>query len=135
MTNQNIVMRIARQTDNLALISKMYEKGLGFKILSKIKDHQDFDGFILGHHNYPYHLEFTAHKRTFVGKAPTPDNLLIFYIPDANEWKKACSDLAKARFQKVISFNPYWDNNGVTFKAIELFFRIVLGQCNQKIIN
>ena len=84
MIKQNVTMRVARPTDNLARISKMYEHGLGFAVLAQFEDHQGFDGVVLGHPQHPYHLEFTHHRGTKVGSAPTPDHLLVFYIADAN---------------------------------------------------
>jgi len=42
-------MRVARPTDNLAAIAKMYVKGLGFDVLAEFEDHRGFDGVILGH--------------------------------------------------------------------------------------
>ena len=42
-------MRVARPTDRLAAISDMYEKGLGVRVLAQFRDHEGFDGVILGH--------------------------------------------------------------------------------------
>jgi hypothetical protein len=49
-------MRVARPTDNLAAIAKMYAKGLGFDVLAEFEDHRGFDGVILGHPKQPYHM-------------------------------------------------------------------------------
>lgn len=76
------VMRVARPTDNIKLISEMYCRGLGFSELGSFADHQGFDGVILGHPHHAYHLEFTHHRGVQVGRAPTSDNLLVFYLPD-----------------------------------------------------
>ena len=78
--NKAIKLRIARPTDNLKTLSKMYEKGLGLEVLAKFENHENFDGIILGHPNIDYHIEFTHHKGTKVGKAPTIENLLVFYL-------------------------------------------------------
>jgi hypothetical protein len=82
MIEQNTIMRVARPTDNLDEISKMYQLGLCLNVLGQFENHDGFDGIILGHSKYPYHLEFTHHRGTKVGGAPTSDNLLIFYIED-----------------------------------------------------
>lgn len=121
----NIKMRVARPTDNLIELSRMYEKGLGFKILSQFKDHQGFDGVILGIPNSNYHIEFTSHKGSEAGKAPTKDNLLVFYINDKDEWEFICSQMEDAGFKIVSSFNPYWDVNGKTFEDLD-GYRVVL---------
>ena len=76
MIKRNVTMRVARPTDNLAQISKMYESGLGFAVLAQFEDYHGFDGVILGHPQHPYHLEFTHHRGTKAGGAPTADNLM-----------------------------------------------------------
>jgi prolyl oligopeptidase len=125
MIEQNTIMRVARPTDNLDEISKMYQLGLGLNVLGQFENHDGFDGLILGHSKYPYHLEFTHHRGTKVGGAPTSDNLMIFFIEDVNEWKKACGKMAYAGFIVVPSYNPYWDIVGKTFEDID-GYRIVL---------
>ena len=125
MIEQNTVMRVARPTDNLEEISKMYQLGLGLNVLGQFEGHDGYDGVILGHSKYPYHLEFTHHRGTKVGGAPTSDNLIVFYIEDVNEWQKACSKMAYAGFMIVPSYNPYWDENGKTFEDID-GYRVVL---------
>ncbi len=70
------VLRIARPTDNLSIIKDMYCKGLQFTLLGEFRDHDNFDGVMLGHPNHSWHLEFTHHHNTSVGKAPTQDSLI-----------------------------------------------------------
>ncbi|MCB9247664.1 MAG: VOC family protein [Ignavibacteriales bacterium] len=123
--NKAIKLRIARPTDNLETLSKMYEKGLGLEVLAKFENHENFDGIILGHPNIDYHIEFTHHKGTKVGKAPTMDNLLVFYFEDKIEWQAKCVQMSSAGFLVVKSYNPYWDRNGKTFEDID-GYRVVL---------
>ena len=125
MIEQNTIMRVARPTDNLDDISNMYQIGLGLNVLGQFEDHDGYDGIILGHSKYPYHLEFTHHRGTQVGGASTSDNLLVFYIEDVSEWKKACGKMAYAGFMVVPSYNPYWDEAGKTFEDID-GYRVVL---------
>ncbi|OWF78171.1 glyoxalase [Yersinia rohdei] len=124
---QNTVMRIARATDNLKIISEMYCYGLGFSQLGSFSDHQGFDGIILGHPHHAYHLEFTHHRGIQVGRAPTQDNLLVFYLPDEVEWARQCQQMAVAGFLPVVSYNPYWDVSGKTFEDTD-GYRVVLQQ-------
>lgn len=119
------VLRIARPTDNLAAITNTYIKGLGFQILAEFQDHNGFDGTIIGHSQHSYHLEFTHHKGTNVGKAPTQDNLLVFYIEDKKIWQECCDNMLTAGFTKVTSYNPYWDVRGQTFEDLD-GYRLVL---------
>lgn len=125
MIKENTIMRVARPTNNLDDISRMYQQGLGYNVLGRFENHNGFDGIILGHSNHSHHLEFTHHRGTKVAGAPTSDNLLIFYIDDAKEWKRACIVMTSAGFNTVPSYNPYWDNVGITFEDID-DYRIVL---------
>lgn len=118
-------MRVARPTDNLAKITDMYVNGLGFKLLGSFEGHNGFDGTIVGHEQHNYHLEFTHHKGTTVGKAPTQDNLLIFYFTDAQIWEECCEQMQAAGFVHVPSYNDYWDDVGKTFEDLD-GYRVVL---------
>ncbi|CDM90100.1 VOC family protein [Xenorhabdus bovienii] len=113
------VLRIARPTDNLSTIKDMYCKGLQFTLLGEFRDHDNFDGVMLGHPNHSWHLEFTHHHNTSVGKAPTQDSLLVFYIEDESEWQKQSQLMQEAGFSLVPSYNPYWDRTGKTFEDID----------------
>jgi len=103
----------------------MYAKGLGFTVLAEFKDHRGFDGVILGHPRQPYHIEFTSQREHQVGKAPTQDHLLIFYVPNKDEWEAGCAQMVSAGFRNVPSYNPYWDPQGRTFEDID-GYRVVL---------
>lgn len=119
------VLRVARPTDNLEKIVKMYCEGLNFKILGCFKDHDGFDGAMVGLPSHNYHLEFTHYHGHKVGRAPTQDNLLVFYIADKSVWLQRCNDMEKAGFLNVVSFNPYWDLSGKTFEDID-GYRVVI---------
>ena len=86
-------LRVARPTDDLSALLQFYREGLGMTVLYEFKDHDGFDGVMLGWQGAPYHLEFTHAQGHMAGRAPTEDNLLIFYVPD-----------------------PYWDRCGRTFE-------------------
>jgi hypothetical protein len=118
-------LRVARPTDNLQVIAKMYEHGLGLQVLSHFEDHEGFDGVMLGDESIPYHFEFTHHRGHSVGMAPTQDNLLVFYMPDKIEWDERCQQMLAAGFKQVDSYNPYWDKSGRTFEDID-GYRVVL---------
>ncbi|WP_099113338.1 VOC family protein [Xenorhabdus miraniensis] len=122
---KSTILRIARPTDNLVKIADMYCQGLNFTILGEFKDHDGFDGIMLGHSNHSWHLEFTHHHNTYVGKAPTKDNLLAFYIEDELEWQAQIKSMQEAGFTLVPSYNPYWDKHGKTFEDID-GYRVVL---------
>ena len=125
MIPTSAIMRVARPTDNLAEITRMYVDGLGFKLLGEFQGHNGFDGSIIGHPKHPYHLEFTHHQGTKVGKAPTKDNLLVFYIPEKTKWLECDKKMKEAGFILVPSYNDYWDLVGQTFEDID-GYRVVL---------
>ncbi len=109
-------LRVARPTDRLEEVVRFYCEGVGLEILGSFADHDGFDGVMLGIEDAPYHLEFTRKLGITAGRAPTEDNLLVFYIDDENEWKTALTRMAEAGYKAVTSFNPYWDRNGATFE-------------------
>lgn len=125
MLPKNTVLRIARPTDRLQPIAAMYCDGLGFSRLGEFYDHQGFDGVMLGHPHHAYHLEFTHHRGESAGHAPSKDNLLVFYLPDASEWQAQYRQMLAAGFNRVSAYNPYWDINGQTFADLD-GYRVVL---------
>ena len=128
MSNANLRqahLRIARPTDNLEAVVAFYRDGLGFEELYRFEDHEGFDGVMLGLQGVAWHLEFTRKAGHIAGKAPTDDNLLVFYLPDVAEWRAAVERMEHAGYQAVPSFNPYWDKRGKTFADPD-GYRVVL---------
>lgn len=127
MVSRTAKLRIARPTDNLKIITEMYVSGLDFQLLGEFENHEGFSGSIIGHENHPFHLEFTHHLGSKVGKAPTQDNLLVFYVPNQVDWINTCSLIKLAGFKSVTSYNPYWDKVGSTFEDVD-GYRVVLSR-------
>ena len=125
MMNKNTVLRIARPTNFLELISNMYKNGLSLDELGRFKDHSGFDGIILGGKNCVYHFEFTTHRGSLEDNNNNEDNLIVFYLEDNSEWETSLHNMTTAGFKIVKSFNPYWDNSGKTFEDPE-GYRVVL---------
>jgi hypothetical protein len=100
----------------VAAVVEFYRDGLGFEILSEFKDHDGFDGIMLGRYGAAYHLEFTRKAGHKAGRAPTEENLLVFYLPDEVDWKAALARMERAGYRPVKAFNPYWDKHGRTFE-------------------
>jgi len=109
-------LRVARPTDDVEALLPFYRDGLGFVVLYRFSDHDDFDGIILGSPGAPYHFEFTRAHGHVAGRAPTQDNLLIFYLPVIQEWQAAVDRMEAAGFRVVPAFNTYWDQHGRTFE-------------------
>ena len=118
-------MRVARPTDHLDEVVRFYRDGLGLVEIGSFADHDGFDGVMLGAPGQSYHLEFTRRRGHAVGRAPTQDHLLIFYLPDRSEWQKAVDRMHEAGYDAVPSYNPYWDRNGLTFEDAD-GYRVVL---------
>jgi len=72
-----------------------------------------------------YESLVTAEAGHRVGRAPTDDNLLVFYLPGKAEWAAAVARLRDAGHRPVEAFNPYWDRSGLTFEDPD-GYRVVL---------
>ena len=118
-------LRVARPTDRLDEVVAFYRDGLGFEVLGSFEGHEGFDGVMLGLKGSPYHLEFTRHRGRAAGRAPTQDNLLVFYLPDADAWRAAVERMRARGHEPVPSDNPYWDARGHTFEDAD-GYRVVL---------
>lgn len=105
----------------------MYRAGLGFDELGRFADHAGFDGVMLGQAGLDYHLEFTVCRAHPLAPAPTPEDLLVFYLPQAAQWESACQSVLAAGFIEVAPYNPYWRQHGRSF-ADHDGYRLVL-QC------
>jgi catechol 2,3-dioxygenase-like lactoylglutathione lyase family enzyme len=122
-------LRIAHLSGNLAAAVTFYRDGLGLEVLYEFKDHDGFDAVMLGSKDAAYHLAFVHKTGHAVGPGPTDDNLLVFYLPDADEWARAVARLEKLGHRAVKAFNPYWDRKGKTFEDPD-GYRVVLQQAS-----
>lgn len=118
-------LRIARPTDDIAALLPFYRDGLGLQLLGQFTDHAGFDGVMLGMPQGPYHFEFTHQHGHRVGRAPTQDHLIVFYLPERATWEAAVERMRGAGFEPVPSYNPYWDVQGATFEDAD-GYRVVL---------
>jgi hypothetical protein len=119
------VLRVARPTDQLDEVVRFYAIGLGLVRMGEFRDHEGFDGVMLGVPGAPYHLEFTCRRDHAAGRAPSGDNLLVFYLPDTREWQAAVDRMIAAGYPPVPSLNPYWERSGRTFEDPD-GYRVVL---------
>ncbi|HET6805973.1 MAG TPA: VOC family protein [Frateuria sp.] len=108
-------MRVARACRDLDALGKQYADGLGFDVLSSWKDHEGFDGIILGHPRGPWHLEFIHDHQAPPPPPPHEEHLLVFYLEDDEEWRRRCDAMLAAGFTGVRNTNPFWERNGRTF--------------------
>lgn len=124
-TNGQPVLRVARPSENLYALLPFYIDGLGLEVLHHFHNHDGFDGIMIGRSGWSYHLEFTYCLAHVAGQAPTKDNLLVFYYPQAATWRQAVQRMADAGFLPVKPFNPYWARAGCTFEDPD-GYRVVL---------
>src|SRR5262245_58617224 len=122
----NAHLRIARLSDDLAANVTFYRDGLGLEVLYEFKEHDGFDGVMLGRKGAAYHLAF-VHKAGHTAERAPDDNLLVFYLPDPGEWQRAVTRLEGLGHRPVTAFNPYWDRKGKTFEDPD-GYRVVLQQ-------
>lgn len=112
-------------TDNLNEISQMYQKALGFDVLSQYEDEEGFDGIVLGHKHHNYHLEFTNRLSSSPKKFEVADTFMVFYMPDSREWEWACRSMIDAGFKFVEARNPHWKRVGKTYEDVD-GYRVVI---------
>lgn len=120
-----VQVRVARPTDRLTEVVRFYRDGLGLPVVSHFKGHNGYDGVMLGLPGREYHLEFTQHEHGSPCPAPSKDNLLVFYLPDADARDAIVARLGAMGHHPVSPENPYWANRGVTIEDPE-GWRIVL---------
>jgi hypothetical protein len=118
-------VRIARPVRDLARTAGMYSRGLGLSVIGRFEDHDGFDGVMLGRGGSGYHFEFTYSRAHPVVPAPTPEDLVVFYVPTAAEWETVSASMVTAGFKQVAAFNPYWEKRGRTYEDLD-GYRVVL---------
>jgi hypothetical protein len=121
----NAHLRIARPVSNLAKSVQLYRQGLSLQELGGFENHAGFDGVMLGEPGAQFHLEFTCFRHHPVSAAPTPEDLLVFYVPVREDWEARCLAMQNAGFLEVEPFNPYWKGRGRTFQD-EDGYRVVI---------
>lgn len=124
-------MRIARATNDLQKISKMYAEGLGLQHLGSFENHDGFDGVMIGDPSCDYHFEFTHEHGTPAPLNNSPENLIVFYVNDLHEFETRSSAMLAAGFVKVKAHNPYWNVHGVTYADFENY-RVVISSMRQQ---
>ena len=125
------ILRVARPTDNLPALLRFYGVGLGLEQLAAFRNHNGFDGVMLGRPQAPHHLKLTHQPGHGAGRAPTADNLPVLCLPRADEWQAAVPRLEASGFAAVPAHNPYWDYLGRTVEDPD-GYRVVLQQAEWK---
>jgi len=127
-------LRIARPVTALEQSVAMYSKGLGLTEIGRFENHEGFDGVMLGGVGFGYHFEFTYCRTHPVRPSHTPEDLVVFYLPDHTEWQRTCQSMLEAGFTEVSPFNPYWQQRGRTFEDQD-HYRVVLEQAEWRVVS
>ena len=122
-------IRIARPVSDLARSVAMYKLGLDLREVDSFRDHEGFDGVMLEVPGKGFHFELTYCRTHPIRPTPTPEDLLVFYEPDAKVWRGRCEAMVEAGFVEVEPFNPYWKQCGRTFQDPD-GYRIVIQQAS-----
>jgi len=118
-------LRIARPVTDITKSAQMYCQGLGLEQIASFTDHDGFSGVMLGITGLTCHIEFTQCHTHPVLPSPSAEGLLVFYLPDQEQWALTCHKMVGAGFIEVDAFNKYWDVKGITY-ADNDGYRIVL---------
>jgi catechol 2,3-dioxygenase-like lactoylglutathione lyase family enzyme len=118
-------IRVARPTDRLSEVVRFYTDGLGLRVVGSFQAHEGYDGVMIGLPGRDYHLEFTQYIDGSPCPAPSPDNLLVFYLEDRAAIERIAEQLRSLGHRPVPPENPYWAAHGLTFEDPD-GWRIVL---------
>ncbi len=122
-------VRIARHTARLDAIVAFYRDALGLPEIYRFKNHDGYDGVMLGLPGKTYHLEFTQHPGCPAPAVPSGDDLLVLYIPDRVQLESVRERLERHGHHPVAPRNPYWLRDAVTFEDPD-GWRVVLSNTN-----
>lgn len=119
--------RYARHTKDLAEIQNFYTKILGFEILGKFENHDNYNGIFLGKKDRNWHLEFTVSDE-IPDREFDEDDLLVFYPETIIEYENILRNIDKNSIKILKPKNPYWIENGIFIKDTDGFGIIISKQ-------
>jgi catechol 2,3-dioxygenase-like lactoylglutathione lyase family enzyme len=120
-----VEVRIARPTDKLAEVLDFYCGHLGLPELYRTAAN-GYQVVMVGLPGDKYHLEFTSHDDGSPGRAPSDENLLVFYFTTAEQMFDVVTRLGEFGHEPVELDNPWWRENGAIAFADPDNWRIVL---------
>lgn len=121
-----VEVRVARPTDRLAEVVEFYCGDLGLPELYRNTADDGYQVVMVGLPGEKYHLEFTSYVDGSPGRAPTDENLLVFYFPTAEHMLKVAERLGDSGHEPVELDNPWWRAHGAVAFADPDNWRIVL---------
>jgi catechol 2,3-dioxygenase-like lactoylglutathione lyase family enzyme len=109
-------LRVARPSRDLNAATAFYARGLGLRVLARFEDHAGIDGVILGHPDWPYHIELTQRRSNPELPARSDEDLIVFYLPDHDVWSSTVEGLRALGAREIVNANPYWTLRECTFE-------------------
>src|ERR1700678_3252337 len=109
-------VRIARPTDKLQEVVAFYRDALGLPVIGHFEDHAGYSGVMLGMSTDHVHLEFTHADAGSPCPAPSKDNLLVFYLPNAERYFSVLQRMTHYGHSPAEPENPYWKAKSKTFE-------------------
>lgn len=106
-----MTFRFARHTNDLGKIKSFYIDILGFELLGKFENHNNYDGVFIGKANENWHLEFTKSDEVVLFNF-NEDDILVFYPQDKIEYETIINKIQSQNIEFIKAKNPYWNENG-----------------------
>lgn len=110
--------RFARHTQDIKKLSDFYTSILNFEILGEFKNHEGYDGVMIGLKKENWHLEFTQNAEKPQSKCDE-DDALVFYPDTRKSYDEILKNLKKSKVPLLEPKNPYWKDKGVCFEDCE----------------
>lgn len=105
-------VRFARPTARLEACAAFYRDALGLLVLAEFRDHDGYDGIVVGLPDRSVQLELTRRSDGPALPEPTPEHQIVFYLDDATGLSRAESRLRTRGLEPVATENPYWSRRG-----------------------
>ncbi|MBA4610283.1 VOC family protein [Stappia taiwanensis] len=116
MSNSIPVLRVVRPTNDFAPLERFYMQGADFRRLAAFEGRDGFSGMVLGYPRAPWHLALVREEGQIAPRAGSPEQLLVLYLPDPDEWRVAVDRMTAHGYEPVPAQNPYWEVAGKTFE-------------------
>lgn len=105
-------VRFVRPTVDVDVALGFYRDVLGLAVLAQWRDHDGYDGAVIGLPGSPVHLELVRHDAGAPLPAPHPENQIVLYLRGIEALTVAVSRLSRHGHEPVEAQNPYWDARG-----------------------
>ncbi len=89
-----------------------YRDVLGLAVLAEFRDHDGYDGVVVGLPDRSVQLELTQRADAPAPPEPTPEHQLVFYVGDEAALARAEARLRGRGLEPVPTENPFWSRQG-----------------------